>query len=287
MSNNKKPVEATKTDVTVASTNALQAYDFGGDAEKGLENITNDEFRIPFIRILQANSPQCAPSQNGGIKGAIAGAFFNTATGEVYPPEGFDFIPVHRDHNYTEWFPRAEDGSGGGFVGIRAADDDLALQLKGEQGKFGKLKVDGGTTELVETFYLFGFALVDDQPIACVIGFSSSQIKKYQSFIGRVMNMKYRDSRSNTMVLPPMWFHKWHLESVYETKKAFAWYGYKITLSAKNEDGTEAPAIKSTIPMSDPLYAAGRKFYEDLVGGVAKADVEKSGLEEATDESPL
>ena len=257
---------------------ALVNLDFGDDAGAGLENVELDEFRIPIFRILQSNSPQCRPPQQGGIAGARPGMVLNTQTGEVFDGEkGLDLLPCHRDHNYGEFIPRDENGGGGGFVGLRPIDDPLVLEARAKHGKFGKLPTPDGN-ELVETFYLFGlFHLPTDVWCRGIVTFSSTQVKKYQAFMGRVLNLTY--VVGGKRVQPPMWAHRWRLTTVYETKGQFGYYGWRLTLAEVDENGVERPPVASLVPLRlesgepNPLYVEGKSFYELIKSGRASADL--------------
>lgn len=284
-----------------AGGGAVTVVDFGDDAGKGMENVTSDETRIPIIRVLQALSPQCGDVRQGGL-GLKPGTVFNTATGEVIDGEvGFDFVPFHRDHNFVEWTPRIQ---GGGFVAMHAPDDGLVLKLKGEQGRFGKLShgvtrrnekgeaLDG--TEIAETFYLYGLVLQDgQQPSPAVIAFTSMQIKKYQAFIARYMSITYKQKVKGTEdqyqdVTPPLWAHRWHVETVPEKNKKGSFFGWRFSLSAKGDDGKELPTVRSLIAMADPLYQQAKALYLMAKGGRASADLKKAGSEStAADEEPM
>lgn len=250
----------------------LTIYDPGRDAGAGMENISRDEYAIPFIRVLDAKSPQCKPVAAGGVPGAKAGSIFNVSTGEVYDGEkGIEFIPVHRDHNFGEWIPRDESGGGGGFVGIRAHDDPLVLELRAKNGQFGKLPTSDGH-ELVEAFYIYGLLVADGMASPVLISFTSTQIKKYKNFMTRVMGIQYQGPQG--MVRPPMWAHRWRLTTGYESKGTFSWYGWKIAL-------VEEPPIKSRLKLNDPLYVQGRELYETIKSGraVVKHDANEPGTD--------
>lgn len=268
---------------------ALVTVDFGNDAGAGMENVTRDELKVPFLTPLASNSPQVAnPPEQGGLANAKPGMIFNTGTGEVYDGKpGLVIIPVHRDHNFVEFTPR---NLGGGFVAIHQPEDPLIEELKARQGKFGRLS-NGVTsrnekgealngTEISETFYLF--ALIIDpntsMPFPAVIPFKSTQIKKYQAFMQRQTAMKYNNPRSTTEnplppVQPPIWAHKWRLGTAFESNKKGNFYGWTLTLDAKNPDGSEQPYIKSLLRTSDPLYTEARAFNQSLTQGRARADI--------------
>ena len=171
-------------------------------------------------------------------------------------------------------------GSGGGFVGIHEADSDLVLQLKAAQGQFGRLKLENGN-ELTETFYLYGLLVAGGVPSQVVIGFSSTQIKKYKAFMTRYMGIQY-PNQDGKMVRPPLWAHRWKLSTAYEQKGTYSWYGWRIAL-------VEEPASRSLMKTSDPLYQFGKEFYNALKEGAAKVDYSQAGADdgEKKDEVPF
>ena len=259
---------------------AITVVDFEGDEGAGMENVDRSEWTIPFVRIVQAGSPQAKPKAVGGLD-LKAGTIFNLGTNEDFEGEaGVEFIPVHRSHNYVEFIPRNPDGSGGGFVGIHEADSDLVLQLKAAQGQFGRLKLENGN-ELTETFYLYGLLVAAGVPSQVVIGFSSTQIKKYKAFMTRYMGIQY-PNQDGKMVRPPLWAHRWKLSTAYEQKGTYSWYGWRIAL-------VEEPASRSLMKTSDPLYQFGKEFYNALKEGAAKVDYSQAGADdgEKKDEVPF
>ncbi len=68
------------TDVVVSELDKM----LEADAGVGLENITTEDMQIPFIRIIQALSPQLQKDDPLYIKGAEQGDIFNTVTQEMY-----------------------------------------------------------------------------------------------------------------------------------------------------------------------------------------------------------
>lgn len=96
-----------------ASTGVGQVMDFAADAGMGMEGADKDSFAIPFIVVLQSNSPQCEVT-NGQplVPGAVAGRFLNSVTNEVF--DEILLIPVAFQRRYLEWAPRS---AGGGFKG--------------------------------------------------------------------------------------------------------------------------------------------------------------------------
>lgn len=284
----KLAAEGTKpaTDVAVRSTGSAVAVaeDWGDDAGKGMENIGNDERKIPFVRVLQSNSPQCVDDGNAKfMPNAKPGMFINTSSGQLFSRLGM--IPCARDHKFVEYVPR---DLGSGFVAIYEPNAELVLMLRAQQGKFGKLgrgivRDAKGTitagTEIVEGFQLYAIFFDPDNPETTfrgVFSFQSTQIGKYQTFIDRYDSIKYRTSLDDGAPLkkPPMWAHKWLLTTANEKNKKGAYKGVVVGLLAKRPDGSDDEPIKSLVRMSDPLYAEGRAFNAFVESGKGAADYE-------------
>lgn len=268
---------------------ALQTVDFGEDAGSGLENVSAAELKIPFLNLLQPLSPQCKPVTAGGMPGAAAGMILNGGTGELYDlrEKPMVFLPVERDHKYLEFTPR---NLGGGFVAMYEPDDEKILRMVAQQGKFGKLTSEFPAkrnekgellsgTEIMETFSLFG--LFQDPGtggwLRAILSFKSTQIKKYQGFMGRVTSIKYGNPKSTDNnplppVTPPMWAHMWDLKTIYEKNNKGEFYGFNVSLHGKKPDGTEDVPFKSLVPRSDQLYIEAKAFYTMLKEGKAAAD---------------
>lgn len=273
---------------TQGSAGALIPVDFGTDAGGGLENMGTDERRVPFMNILQSNSPQVKRVSEGGIAGALAGMFLISSTGEVLDGEkGFWFIPAKRDHYFIEFTPR---NLGGGLIAILPPDDKRVLALRAKQGKFGKLTtatkwdaqhnpLDG--TEITEIFGLAGYACsvgALDEVFPAFVGFKSTQIKKYQTMMDRVAKFFYETKAGK--VNPPLWAHCWLVRTVGEKNKKGEFYGFKITLSALNPDGSEKDKRESLLFPNHPVYIAAKKLHDDLVSGAATVDREAAGADD-------
>ena len=84
----------------------------------------SSEMQIPFVRILQAMSPQLSKKKPEYIEGATQGDVFNTVTSQYWDGDiGIKVIPCYQTTKYLEFVPREQ---GGGFQGeIPANDPDL------------------------------------------------------------------------------------------------------------------------------------------------------------------
>lgn len=194
--------------------------DYGTYAGGGYENTNQDDFARPVVVLLQALSPQV--SGTDPIDGARAGSLLNSATDELYPEEGFIFVPCAREHVFTEWIPKNEDGTGGGFVGRHEPASEVVAAAIKQYGRFGKPKLPNGN-ELVETFYLYGMVLEnasDTEAIdIVVIPFTSTKIKKYKAWMTKSRTVKGR---------PPMFAHRVQVSTVGERKGNHNFFNYKL-----------------------------------------------------------
>ena len=67
---------------------------FEDDAGFGFEEVTSSDLQIPFLRIIQALSPQLKKSDAAFIEGAGQGDIFNTVTNKVWDAdEGVIVLP--------------------------------------------------------------------------------------------------------------------------------------------------------------------------------------------------
>ena len=57
---------------------------FAEDAGVGFEGVTSSDLQIPFLRILQAMSPQLKKSSPAFLEGAKMGDIFNTVTNKLW-----------------------------------------------------------------------------------------------------------------------------------------------------------------------------------------------------------
>ena len=159
---------ATKKSTEVAEKKNTQVaaggFSYGEDSGGGFEKKTGADLSIPFINLLQSNSPEVQKSKDGSVR---IGFMKNTVTGEVVSgDEGLYFLPVHDDSAFVEWVPRTR---GGGFVAVHdPASEEVQEAIRINGGRIPKKGSDGkkiplaiGNNELVETYYRYAPVLQD------------------------------------------------------------------------------------------------------------------------------
>lgn len=275
----------------------LQAMDFGEDSGVGMENLEISEQLIPFMALLQGLSPQVDRSKPEFVEGAEMGQLFNTATKATYPvvgTAGLPFLPVWREHQFTEWVPRTNitypDGrvihgsANGGFRGIhdpngpevRAAIDD-AVTKYGRAALFRPLPFHNDEqnedTVLIDQFNLgiiYGWPELDEfSARRAMLAFTSTKIGVYRSFITACDDIKYPNPRTGRMEPPPMWAHRWRLGSVSQTNAKGTFFNYRVSIEKR-------PEHLSLVPMNTPLYAAAKEFSTQWRAGQVKGDYQQA-----------
>lgn len=244
--------------------------DYGDDSGAGMDGVDREEMRVPFVRVLQPKSPQVDASAGGIIiKGAMPGMLIHMATEEIWPGDGsVKFVTCYREKDYVEWTPV---NAGGGLVGRHAWNDSKINQLRATQGRFGKL-ITPEKTEISQTFYLYGLLIPPDKvERRVVIGFTSTQIKKYQSVIDRVDSLKFVvDGKTRQ---PPLYAWQWRIKTMAEKNKKGSWFGIRLEPAGET-------SISSLLSRTDPVFHRARDFFELLKAGHVTADLTQMGGKE-------
>jgi hypothetical protein len=117
--------EVTKAKGTAVSADLMD--DIFESAGEGA-SFDSSEMQIPFVRLVQALSPQINKKKPEYIEGVSQGDAFNTVTKEYWDGEkGLTVIPCFQATKYLEFVPRE---SGGGFQGEIQPDSPLLQQAK-------------------------------------------------------------------------------------------------------------------------------------------------------------
>jgi|SRR5579859_1924195 len=254
-------------------------YDFDADAGAGLEGMSADEQVVPFLRILQANSPTV---QESTVPGAKAGLIINTATSTLMP--GFDFVIVHRDHKYIKRIPFDQ---GGGFLGILEPDNEEVLKLRQAQGQFGTLKCDDGESELAETRYWYVFAKahgLNAPAFRAMVPLASTQIGKYKAVMTKINTELLYPGRTagDPPRRPALWAHRWKATTRLEQNKKGKFFGWVFDLDTDPERAAKAAEngwpmhSAALLAQTDPLYIEAKAFYTTIQEGKAKVDYSKT-----------
>ena len=262
--------EKTSDESAVATTagNAVSTeVDYSAYGGSGFENQDNSDIQVPFLRILQALSPEVKSVEKGGIEGAEVGKLFNTVTQECY--DEVLFVPATTQHLYNEWIP-VDDG--GGFVGSYDVLDkmvvDAQADAKAKDLPFGTLKTADGH-DLVETFDVYGVLVAENsEPMPCIVSFTSSKIKVYKKWMSSIRMFVL--NTPNGKIKPDLFAHLTKITTVDEKNKAGQEYSnFKLTPA-------NGKLLDSLLGSDHELFLAGRDMHQMVKDGIAKADMSTS-----------
>jgi len=214
MAENKEIAEKKATPIVTFDDNLL-----AGDT--GLEEMTTEDFAIPFIRVLQPLSPQVQKQDGKYVAGASAGDLYNTVTDEVYDGEkGISIVPCAYTKKYLEWIPREK---GGGLVN---PNHDISILSKCVRDEVTNRFITPDGNEIVETAQFF-ILVLEDEPQQAVLAFTSTQLgvaRKWSTMLrmARVQNNK------GVSVGAPMFAYTYKLTTNTQSNEKGSWNGYSV-----------------------------------------------------------
>lgn len=233
---------------------ALTEVDYGEYANAGFENTTQDDFAIPFLDILQGQSPEVE-----SLPSAKPGMFHNTVTDDLFDgKEGVSVIVVGTNHEYVEWVPRNQ---GGGIAGRHAVNSEVVAEARRNAERFNELKTPNGN-DLVETYYAY-LILVDAQgnPTPAVLSCSSTRIKSYKAMMTKA-NMIMVPAPGGGKVKPPLFAHKFRLTTEKRKNNDGEWHTFVVAF-----DSPDKSAAGARLAPDDALFRAAVDFHEVIKAG--------------------
>jgi hypothetical protein len=212
----------------------------------------SSEMQIPFVRILQAMSPQLSKKKPEYIEGATQGDVFNTVTSQYWDGDiGIKVIPCYQTTKYLEFVPREQ---GGGFQGeIPANDPDLTKTTRE-----GAREILPNGHELVRSDQHYCLVVEEDgsfQP--AVIDMKSSQLKVSRRWKTQIAMQKVKHPKSGQMVTPAVYATVWRISTTEESNDQGTWGNYQVA--------------KEGLVSSRDLLMEAKAFRESIMAGEVKA----------------
>lgn len=261
-----KAAEAAKDDTAqvpvVQQQGAVMAMEdsFHGFAGQGLEGLGKDDLAIPFLTILQSNSPQVKRSDGEYIEGAAEGMIFNTVTKTVIDPakETVLIIPCAYERHFVEWRTREK---GGGFVKQHPVDAGLAMLPNCIRDEKGRDVLPSGTQlNDTRTFYVM-ILDADGNPSPALLTMTSTQIKKGKQWLMQQNLLKLKGP--NGSYTPPSFATVWQVTTVPEQNDKGSWMGWAY----RHHGYLKGP--------KDPVFIAAQEFHKSVTSGAVKVDLSK------------
>ena len=210
---------ATKKETAISTDIMDDILEFAGEGA----TFDSSEMQIPFIRILQAMSPQLKKREAEYIEGAEQGDMFNTGTGDKFKGEdGIIVLPCYQTVKYLEFVPR---DLGGGFQGEISPTDPVLQKTT----RNGSKEILPNGHELVKSDQHFCLVIDADgitQPV--VIDMKSTQLKVSRRWKTKIAMQKVKHPKTGAMVLPPLFATQWKFTTVEESNDQGSWFNYAI-----------------------------------------------------------
>jgi hypothetical protein len=236
---------------------------FAEDAGGGMEGVDAKHCALPFIAILQSNSPQAMRSNAKYIKGAQAGDLLNTVTGELIPgqsdgdkPGGILFIPCGFDAKCVRW--KSRDSGGGLVTSYNENDPILKTFTRDERGRL----TDAASGDVViSTSYHYGLLLQEDGfPEYVVISMASTALKA--SRMWNTLMKKIMKRIGQKVFNPPSYSHIYRLTTVGQAKDSYSWFGWTIINAGEVTDTA--------------VYQLAREFSKQCAAGLVRVSAPPS-----------
>lgn len=255
-----------KTVAKSGPTGVGAVHDYGEEmAGQGFENTSGADYAIPFLGLLQSNSPEVDGSIDGRkIEDAVPGMMMNTVSKELMDGvKGVVIIPCMTAHEFIEWKDREK---GGGFVGVHATTSAIVQKAIASAAKFGQNKSPEGN-DLSETFSIYGMLIEKDgepcEPEMIVVAFGSTKIKKYKQIMYRLRTVKGGAKF-------PLFAHTLRITSVNDKNAKGAFKNFEVQPAIENDvvKSLQPPMVGDAV---NPLLTAGQQLKEQIQTGVLRA----------------
>jgi len=204
--------------VTTKKEGALAVNLFEADANKGAQNISQEDLALPFLKILGQLSPEVNKRDGKYVEGAEPGKIINTVTNQLY--DKLQVVPVFYKRQYIEWQDRGT--STGAPVAIHAADSDIVSQTT--RGKDYKDRLPNGN--YLENTASHFVLTVGDNPSTALISMKSTQLKVSRKWNSMMMGIKMQGK--NGLFTPPTYSHIYNLSTVQMSNDKGTWFGWDV-----------------------------------------------------------
>ena len=241
---------------------ALASNMFEADADKGSQNMTQDDLALPFLKVLGQLSPEVNKRDGKYVEGAEPGMILNSVTNEVFDgTKGVQVLPVFYERKYVEWADRGD--SKGAPVAIHDASSDIMSTTTRDKSYKDRLP-NGNYLENTANHFVI---VLGDSPQTALISMKATQLKISRKWNSIMMGIKLQGK--NGLFTPPTYSHIYNLKTVQMSNDKGTWFGWEVSKVGPVED--------------QGVYGIAKSFAEQ----VGKGDVEvKHGSDESKTDSP-
>lgn len=247
------------------------------DAKQG-NNFAKDDLTIPFLRVLQALSPQVQKRGEQYVDGAEVGMLFDTASKALFPAEkaedqpGVVFVPAWYTPSYVEFVLRE---SGGGFVRDHGTNAGILARTTRDD-KNREILPNGN--QVVYSMMYYGFICFEEDGelngefTAVALPLAGKQLKKgreWNTYMDK-LRVEYQGATFN----PPHYYTAFRLTTAYESNDKGNWYGINWEPIGPTHD----------LPNGEAILNQASQFRESLSKGAVRAKMDEVVEAEITDD---
>ena len=214
---------------------ALAVNMFEADADKGSQNMTQEDLALPFLKVLGQLSPEVNKRDGKYVEGAEPGKIINTVTNALY--DSIEVVPCHYKRQYIEWADRGT--STGAPVAIHEADSDIVSQTT--RGKDYKDRLPNGN--YLENTANHFVILMGSSPTTALISMKATQLKVSRKWNSMMMGIKMQGK--NGLFTPPTYSHIYSLKTVQMSNDKGSWFGWDVSKVGPIEDKAVYEIAKS------------------------------------------
>ena len=201
---------------------ALSTNLFEADADKGSQNITQDDLALPFLKVLGQLSPEVNKQHGKYVQGAEPGMILNTVSNDCYDgSKGIEVLPVYYHRQYVEWQDRGE--SKGAPVAIHSAASDILSKTTRDKSYKDRLP-NGNYLENTANHYV---VLLGKTPTTALISMKATQLKVSRKWNSMMMGIKLQGK--NGLFTPPTYSHIYKLKTVQMSNDKGTWFGWDVS----------------------------------------------------------
>ena len=221
--------------VATKKEGALATFDMEADANKGAQNISQEDLALPFLKILGQLSPEVNKTHGKYVEGAEPGKIINTVTNELY--DKISVVPCHYKRQYIEWQDRG--ASSGAPVAIHDADSDIVSQTTRDKSYKDRLP-NGNYLENTANHFVL---VVGKNPETALISMKSTQLKVSRKWNSMMMGIKLLGK--NGLFTPPTYSPIYNLKTVQMSNDKGTWFGWDVAKAGPVEDKSIYDMAKS------------------------------------------
>jgi hypothetical protein len=217
---------------------ALAVNLFEADADKGSQNMTQEDLALPFLKVLGQLSPEVNKRDGKYVEGAEPGMILNSVTNEVFDgTKGINVLPVYYERKLVEWQDRGD--SKGAPVAIHNAESDIMSQTTRDKSYKDRLP-NGNYIENTANHFVI---VLGDSPSTALISMKATQLKISRKWNSVMMGIKLQGK--NGLFTPPTYSHIYNLKTVQMSNDKGTWFGWDVAKVGPVEDKSVYDVAKS------------------------------------------